>query len=212
MWWDHKNCCSRWSSPESFKGNLKTLTCVLWRGRKQLYGVLVKRDCKQNSLSLPCTKICQLSDLGMCWGCWELLEECHTKWPQGLIRQPQDAARTEPTPEKEPCVCVEVRSVSSEGMLLLSNGSLKAKWEHFLILTSGCTWNTISPFPAVFDNLAQLCSFSARSPGNNTNNNKKKHFLTLFLWPSPPAVGLLCKSLSNKAVKWSYIFRGFGGG
>lgn len=77
----------------------------------------------------------------------------------------------------------------------------------FLILTSGCTWNTISPFPAAFDNLAQPCYFSARweSPGNMP---KKKFWLNFF---SPLAVGLLYKSISNKAVKLSF-FRDFRGG
>lgn len=154
---------------------------VLFGGGKQLYAVLVKRLQTEHP-ELPLYK--NLPAL------WPGLVLRRTAWGmshQVAVRRDQAALgcckNRAPTQERTMCLCVQGRSVSSEGMLLLSNDSLKAKWEHFLILMSGCTWNTISPFPAVFDNLAQLCSFSARSPGNNTNNNKKKHFLTLFFDP-----------------------------
>lgn len=126
-------------------------------------------------------------------------------WPSSL----RTLWEQSPHPQKEPCVCVyrsgmlSSPSVSCEGMLLLSNGSLKAKQEHFLILMSGCTWNTISPFLAAFDNLAQPCYFSARwkRPGN-TPKKKFSGLVSSVLWP------WACYANQYQTELWNYPFLG----
>lgn len=66
VWWDHNSCCSRWSSLVLFKGNLKTLTCVLWRGKAALW-CFSQKTVNRTARALPVQK----SARSLTWACAE---------------------------------------------------------------------------------------------------------------------------------------------
>lgn len=155
----------------------KTLACVVWRSEgKQLRGVYSLLWLKQQPEPSPYKNLPALRpELVLGTTALGMSREVAPRCARAASGHSENR---EPPPKKRAVyVCVQVGNV----LVLERVGWKHAAAKHrltesrtgaFLILMSGCTGSTISPFPVAFDNLAEPCCISAcvRRPGKRPIN------------------------------------------